>query len=99
MPAESAPSAERLATLVADLGAESTDLEAMLAPLDESQWRLPTPAVGWTVADQVSHLAYFDETAYTAATDPDRFRRELAELVADGVDLPDRIAARYRGTP
>jgi len=99
MPAESAPSAERLRALVADLGTESADLDTMLKPLDETHWRLPTPAVGWTIADQVSHLAYFDDTAYTAATDPDRFRRELAELVADGVDLPDRIAARYRGTP
>ncbi|HEY7174337.1 MAG TPA: TIGR03084 family metal-binding protein [Micromonosporaceae bacterium] len=85
-----------MAALVADLADESADLDRMLASLNDGQWRLATPAAGWTIADQVSHLAYFDDAALTAATDPDRFRDELAELAADGVDIPDRIAARYR---
>ncbi|HEY7174745.1 MAG TPA: TIGR03084 family metal-binding protein [Micromonosporaceae bacterium] len=85
-----------MAALVADLADESADLDGMLAPLNDEQWRLATPAAGWTIADQISHLAYFDDAALTAATDPDRFRDELAELAADGVDIPDRIAARYR---
>jgi uncharacterized protein (TIGR03084 family) len=88
-----------MAGLVADLAAESADLEAMLAPLDDADWRRPTPAVGWCIADQVSHLAFFDDAALTAALDPDRFVRETAELAADGIDFPDRLAARYRNTP
>ncbi|HEU0240133.1 MAG TPA: TIGR03084 family metal-binding protein [Micromonosporaceae bacterium] len=99
MATDSGASADLAAALVADLGAESDDLDAMLTPLDATHWRLLTPAIGWTIADQVSHLAYFDEAAHAAATDPDRFRRELAQLVADGIDLPDRIAVRYRGMP
>ena len=44
----------------------------------------------------MSHLAHFDETALLAATDPDRFRREAAELVDGGMDFPDRVAASHR---
>ena len=36
-----------------------------------------TPAEGWAVRDQVSHLAWFDDAARTAATDPDAFRPVL----------------------
>lgn len=85
-----------LAPLLADLAAETEVLDALLAPLTETQWRLPTPAEGWSIADQVSHLAHFDETALLAATDPDRFRREAAELVDGGMDFPDRVAASHR---
>ena len=84
-----------LVPLIADLAAETAVLDALLADLSPAQWRLATPAVGWTIADQVSHLAFFDQTALLAAADPDRFRREAAELVAGGLDLPDRVAALH----
>ncbi len=84
-----------LAPLIADLAAETAVLDALLAELSPQQWRLATPAAGWDIADQVSHLAYFDETALLAATDPERFRREAAELVSAGLDFPDRIAAQH----
>ena len=41
----------------------------MVAPLDDAAWRTPTPAVGWTIATQVAHLAWTDEVAVFAATD------------------------------
>ena len=82
-----------LAPLIQDLAAETAVLDALLADLSAPQWRLATPAVGWNIADQVSHLAFFDEAALLAATDPDRFRRETAELLAGGLDFPNRVAA------
>jgi uncharacterized protein (TIGR03084 family) len=85
-----------LAGLTADLAAESADLVAVVAPLSEQQWSAGTPAPGWTVKDQLTHLAYFDEAATTAATDPDRFVAETGALLAGGLDFPDRIAARHR---
>ncbi|MHA3701852.1 TIGR03084 family metal-binding protein [Jatrophihabitans sp. YIM 134969] len=88
-----------LPALLDDLAAESADLDAVLASLDVVQWSLPTPAEGWSVADQVSHLAYFDDTATLAVTDPDRFRAEAATLVGGGTDFPDRIAARHHDDP
>jgi uncharacterized protein (TIGR03084 family) len=88
-----------MTALLADLHAESSALDAMIAPLGQAQYKLPTPAAGWCIADQVSHLAYFDEAALLAATDPDRFRSEAAELIAHGAGSPDEVAARYRDTP
>jgi uncharacterized protein (TIGR03084 family) len=88
-----------MTALLADLDAESAALDAMIAPLTPDQYRLPTPAAGWRIADQVSHLAYFDEAALLAATDPDRFRAEAAELMQAGASFPDEIATRYRDTP
>ena len=35
---------------------------AHTAGLTEQQWSTPTPSSGWTVADQISHLAFFDAT-------------------------------------
>jgi hypothetical protein len=41
-----------------DLRAESEQIDRMVADLDEQEWRLPTPATWWTVADQIAHLAF-----------------------------------------
>jgi len=88
-----------MAALLADLDAETAALDAMIAPLAPDQYRQPTPAAGWCIADQVSHLAYFDEAALLAATDPGRFRAEAADLLRAGPGFPDDVAARYRDTP
>ncbi len=85
-----------LGALTADLVQESAWLGATLATLAADQWRLPTPATGWTIADQVSHLAYFDEATLLSIRDPERFRREAAALTARGDDFPDQVAAEYR---
>lgn len=68
------------AELVADLAAEQADLDAVLDALDTSSWVLPTDSPGWTVADQVGHLAYFDGTAALAIRDPEAFKKHAAEL-------------------
>jgi uncharacterized protein (TIGR03084 family) len=83
-----------MAALAADLAAETAVTRALVAGLDEAGWRTPTPAVGWDIADQISHLAYFDEVAVRAAVHPDEFRAELPAAL-DGMH-PDTIAARYR---
>ena len=85
--------------LLADLTAETRVFEAMLVLLDAAGWDRPTPAPRWAIRDQVSHLAYFDEAAVAAATDPTRFRAEAADLMARGAGFPDEIARRYRGMP
>ncbi len=77
--------------LADDLADESAVLRALLVPLDEDGWRLPTPAAGWSILDQVTHLAHFDETAVQSALDPDAFTAALAP------PDPDAVAAAYRG--
>jgi uncharacterized protein (TIGR03084 family) len=81
-----------LDVLIDDLAAETAVLRHILAPLSDADWRSATPAAGWTICDQVSHLAYFDQVAVTSATDPDRF---AAEVARDGAPDPDAIARRY----
>ncbi len=50
------------------LRAEQHDLERLLRTLDEDEWLMPTPAVGWDVRDQVSHLADTEEIAHDTMT-------------------------------
>jgi uncharacterized protein (TIGR03084 family) len=83
-----------MAALAADLAAESAVTRALVAGLDEAGWRTPTPAAGWDIADQISHLAYFDDVAVQSAVRPGEFRADLA-AAPESVN-PDAIAARYR---
>jgi uncharacterized protein (TIGR03084 family) len=84
--------------LADDLAAETVVLRDLVAGLDPEAWRRATPAPGWSIADQISHLAHFDEAAIRSATAPQEFQAELARLAAEGAD-PDAIAARYRDVP
>ena len=83
-----------MAALAADLAAESAVTRALVAGLDEAGWHTPTPAAGWDIADQISHLAYFDEVTVQSAVHPEEFKAQLA-ATPDNVN-PDTIAARFR---
>ena len=69
-----------LPELLEDLEAESAELDVRLDGLTPEQWNLDTPAPGWTIADQVSHLAYFDDAAALSSADADRFRTDADDL-------------------
>jgi uncharacterized protein (TIGR03084 family) len=71
-----------LNALVADLRDEGDEIDGLVADLADDGWAAPTPAAGWTVAHQVAHLAWTDQRALLAITDPDGFRAELAEAAA-----------------
>ncbi|WP_163509739.1 TIGR03084 family metal-binding protein [Fodinicola acaciae] len=85
--------------LLADLAAETEDLRAILAKLADADWDRPSAAAGWLIRDQLSHLAFFDQAATLAATEPDRFRSDTAELLQHGTAFPDVIAERHRSMP
>src|ERR1700751_2691979 len=55
--------------MVADLRAESDDLDALVAPLPAQRWADPTPAPGWTIAHQIGHLLWTHRVALTAGTE------------------------------
>lgn len=67
-----------------DLEAEQQALDDVVSGLDDGAWAAPTPSPGWTVADQVGHLAYYDRAAATAITDPDAFREMVTRLFSAG---------------
>lgn len=66
-----------------DLEAESAELLTLLRLLAPEQFDALTPAEGWSVRDQISHLAFFDETATLAATNPEAFAASAKELMAN----------------
>ncbi len=88
-----------MSELLGDLAAETADLSDLVAGLDAEGWLTPTPAPGWTIGDQVSHLAFFDDAAVTAALEPERFTTELAARFLDGTLTTDGIAAEHRDEP
>ncbi|MDO8363537.1 MAG: TIGR03084 family metal-binding protein [Actinomycetota bacterium] len=67
-----------------DLLDEHADLDAIVADLDEQQWSQATPAAGWSVRDQISHLWFFDQRAALAMSDPDGFAADMQQLLAAG---------------
>ncbi len=70
-------------TLLTDLGDEEASLDELVAMLDAEAWDRPTPAEGWTVRDQIAHLAATETWAILALRDPDGFRADLAGFATD----------------
>ena len=87
------------ADVLADLISEQDDLDDALADLDAAQWTLPTASPRWSVADQIAHLTYFDDTAALAISDPDGFRASAAQLLAsfgDDMAVDEATLGSYR---
>ncbi len=81
-----------LETLLADLKAEGDQLYAAVSGLDDAGWATPTPAAGWTVATQIAHLLWTDETATIAATDKEKWDAIVLEAIADPLGYVDTYA-------
>ena len=76
---------------VAQLGDEQADLEQVLRGRPERDWLIPTPAHGWDVRDQVSHLADTEEIAYDTSTGGPR------QLNAEALSFPSPEAFTESG--
>jgi uncharacterized protein (TIGR03084 family) len=73
----------------ADLAAEQDDLERIVRGLDDPALDTPTPSPGWSVRDQLTHLAFFDARATLAMADPEAFTAELRHFLADPQGMID----------
>ncbi|MEV6169251.1 TIGR03084 family metal-binding protein [Streptomyces sp. NPDC051954] len=85
--------------VIDDLREESEELDRLVGELSEGEWALVTPAVGWTVAHQVAHLAWTDRRALQAMTDPDTFRREIEKALAAPDSFVDEGAQEGAARP
>src|SRR6516165_12519183 len=83
------------APMVADLRAESDDLDALVAPLPAERWADQTPAPGWTIAHQIGHLLWTDRVALTAVTDEAGFAEALEAAQADPAGFVDAAAEEF----
>ncbi len=78
-----------------DLLDEQDALDRVVAEFGDADWARPTASERWSIADQIGHLAFFDETAAWAIADEDHFRASLADLspVFDVDATPDTMDA------
>ena len=87
--------------LLDDLDAEYREVRDLVATLPDHawEWDLPTPADGWAVRDQVSHLAFFDDLGRMAMAEPGQFAAKADELVESGRDPMEEhlVAGRSMG--
>ena len=84
--------------MIADLVSEQDSLDLVVADLDEATWQLTTDSPGWTIADQISHLQFFDERAALAMNDPDAFGIDRQHLISSAprdlsVELGRQVSA------
>ena len=61
--------------LCRELAQEHEALDEMIKDLSDSKWETITPFYDWTIKDEISHIAFFDDKANLAATDPAGFQR------------------------
>lgn len=88
-----------LPALADDLARETASLLHLLDGLAPADWARPTPAPGWTVADTVVHLAYFDDMAVLGATDRpafERLRDGTPTVDEHGDRISERVAKQHR---
>lgn len=90
------PSSMDVAEVLADLIAEQQSLDDLVVELSDEQWAISTPSPGWTIADQIGHLTYFDGNAALAITDPDAFVDSMNALFSSGDSADDLTLAPYR---
>jgi uncharacterized protein (TIGR03084 family) len=88
-----------LAEVLSALEAEGDELDQLVAGLDPDDWQAVTPSPGWTIADQVGHLASSDLFAAAAVNDPTAFAARKAELAGGFEGAVDSTAAEYRALP
>lgn len=82
--------------IINDLEAEQRDLEKVLEKLPPERWDLPSHSPGWSARDQISHLAYFDESATLAITDPEAFADKVREAMQSGPAMEAAYLGRGR---
>jgi uncharacterized protein (TIGR03084 family) len=85
--------------VVADLRAESDELDALVAGLTADGWAAPTPAPGWSIAHQIAHLWWTDRVAVVAVTDEAGFADLLTEAAKNPTGFVDAGAEELAATP
>jgi len=88
------------AELASDLADEHAELDVVLEGLQPDQWALPTDSPGWSVADQVGHLTYFDGTAALAIRDAEAFKVHASQMFAEmAAGTNNTLSAARNATP
>ena len=79
-------------SVIADLQAESAQLDSWVQPLDADDWARITTPEGWSIAHQIAHLHWTDEASVTAITDVEAFNEGLKIASANPTGYVDDAA-------
>lgn len=88
-----------LDTVLADLTAESEELDAFVSTIDPDQWSVRTTPEGWTVGHQIGHLHWTDEMSLLAIRDEAAFTAGFEEMLPHADTMVDDEAAALAGLP
>ncbi|HEY9566041.1 MAG TPA: TIGR03084 family metal-binding protein [Nocardioides sp.] len=77
--------------VLADLDAQSNELDQHVSGLPEDAWRQPTPAAGWDIATQVAHLAWTDEASVAACAWVHGEKEPWDNLVFEAIADPEHV--------
>ncbi|MBI9089613.1 MAG: TIGR03084 family protein [Desulfobacterium sp.] len=86
-------------TLCQEIEKEYRTLDKALGALAPDEWDRVTPFGNWSIREEIGHIAYYDNKATLAVTDPKGFRAHLEELLAtckDPEDMFERSIAPAR---
>lgn len=78
--------ADLIGGLLTDLAAERDQLLNLVESISPAQWASSTASPGWSIRDQIAHLAFFDATAALSVSDPSAFAAERERAKEEGAD-------------
>ncbi len=81
-----------LTAVLADLAAESAQLDDLVADLSADQWQTVTTPEGWTIAHQIGHLHWTDLVSVSAIVEGSAFASALAAAAANPNGFVDDAA-------
>jgi uncharacterized protein (TIGR03084 family) len=84
-----------LESVLADLTAESEQIEAWVTPLDDVDWTTVTTLEGWTVSHQVAHLAWTDNASLIAIGGGKPFEDVMNLAIQDPFGFVDAETERW----
>ncbi|WP_331739468.1 TIGR03084 family metal-binding protein (plasmid) [Streptomyces sp. NBC_00637] len=82
-----------------DLATDIEETARLVEGLDDAAWNAPTPAPGWSIADQIAHLTFIFHLAGTAASDPAGFAQIAAGAADDFEGAVDAARRQFNQFP
>ncbi len=89
-----------VATALGLLEEESAELDALIAGIGPEAWDTPTPALGWSIADQIGHLYWTDAVSVQTIQNDPAFGALLREVATNNdANMLDRVAHELANLP
>lgn len=81
------------------LTADIDEVARLVENIDDEAWHTPTPAPGWSVADQIAHLTFIFTLARTAASDAEAFKAITASAAGNFNGAVNAALKQFNGFP